>query len=49
MIKSPKMCDMFQKVERKRVCREKLKEFNETAVLTLRQYKFDDNVDQFVD
>lgn len=49
MIKSPKMCDMLQKAERKYLTKERLKQVTENAILTLRQYRFDENVNQFVD
>ena len=49
MIKSPKMCNMLHKAERKRYSAEQLKQVNDSAILTLRQYKFDENADMFVE
>ena len=49
MIRSPKLCDMLQKAERKYLTQERLKQVQESAILTLRQYRFDQNVNQFVD
>ena len=48
MIKSPKMCELYQNAERKHLTAERLKSAAESAVYTLRQYRFDENVDQFV-
>ena len=36
MIRSPKMCDLMYKEERKRFTKDKLKKMNESAVMTLR-------------
>ena len=49
MIRSPKMCDLIQKAERRYLSKERLKKVKENAVLTLRQYEFDNNVNKFVD
>ena len=50
MVRSPKLCDLVYKAERKRFTAEKLKELQEKSVFTLRQYKFDDkNAEKFVD
>ena len=49
MVRSPKMCDMLQKAERKYLTKERLKQVTENAIHTLRQYRFDQNVTQFVD
>ena len=43
------MSDLVYKAERKRFTVEKLKEISEGAILTLRQYRFDESgVDNFV-
>ena len=50
MIRSPRMCDLLYKAERKKFSTEKIKAMQESAVLTLRQYKFDEkSADQFVE
>ena len=47
--KSPKMSDLVYKAERKRFTKEKLKEIDDKAILTLRQYRFDESgVENFV-
>ena len=48
--KSPKMSDLVYKAERKRFTQEKMKQIHESAILTLRQYRFDEsNADKFID
>ena len=48
--KLPKMSDLVYKAERKRFTQEKLKKIHESAILTLRQYRFDEaNADKFID
>ena len=42
MLRSPKMCDLFFKSEKKRHSQEALKKLNDAAILTLRQYNFDE-------
>lgn len=49
MIKSPKMCDMLYKAEKKWQSAERFKQNQESAILTLRQYKFEENEEKFVD
>ena len=50
MIRSPKICDLVYKTERKRLTAENFKAMQESAVLTLRQYKFDEKqADKFVE
>ena len=44
------MSDLCYKAERKRFTAEKLKEIDNQAILTLRQYRFDEqNVEKFVE
>lgn len=48
--KSPKMCNIIYKAERRRVTAEQMKAIDDRAILTLRQYRFDQsNVCNFVD
>ena len=50
MIRSPKLCDLIYKTERKRYNEDKLREIHEKSVFTLRQYKFDEKTaDSFVE
>ena len=47
--KSPKMSNLVYKAERKRFTEEKLKQIDDHAILTLRQYRFDESgVENFV-
>ena len=44
------MSDLVYKAERKRIAQDKLKQVRDNAVLTLRQYRFDEsNADKFID
>lgn len=48
--KSPKMSDLVYKAERKHFSKQKLQEISDKAVLTLRQYRFDESgVDNFIE
>ena len=50
MIRSPKLCDMMYKAERKRFEKEQLEKINQESIHTLRQYNFDsDNASGFVE
>ena len=40
MIRSPNLCDMVYKTERRRYSKEKLKELREESINNLRMYKF---------
>ena len=49
MMRSPKMCEMFQKNDRNRYDEEKLKELRQNAIHTLRANDFDSaNPNEFV-
>ena len=48
MLKSPKMCDLFFKYEKKNQTLEMFKKTQEDAIFTLRQYRFDENAKKFV-
>ena len=50
MIKSPKLCDLMFKAERKRYNKKQLEKLHEQSVLVLRQYEFTpENAQVFVD
>ena len=49
MIRSPLICDMVYKSERRRLTPAEIKRSDQQSVFTLRQYEFDkSNVDNFV-
>ena len=48
--KSPTMSNLVYKAERKRFTKDKLKEISDNAILTLRQYHFDESsLETFID
>lgn len=50
MIRSPKMCDLLHKTERRRFTQEKLEELTQQSVFLLRQYQMDHkNGEHFVE
>ena len=50
MIRSPRMCNLLYKAERKRYTEEHIIKLNESSIHTLRQYRFEESkADQFVD
>ena len=48
MLKSPKMCDLFFKYEKKNKYEQMFKKMQDDAIFTLRQYRFDENAELFV-
>ena len=47
--KSPKMSNLVYKAERRRFTQDKLKEISDKAILTLRQYRFEESgIENFV-